>query len=98
MTHAEEHWRSVHIQEFCMPATFPLGTQSEYYPEQGLELRSEDGGQALIIETNPVAEDCMFVRLQSWEENPSPTTVEAHYKIRGLLGKRCRITVEVLDE
>jgi hypothetical protein len=62
------------------------------------EVRSEDGGCALIWETgpdqvSPTDEDPdsgMFVRLQSWDERKS------HKVFNRFVGRRVRITVEPL--
>ena len=57
----------------------------------------EDGGQALICETfkidttNSDDENGMFVILQSWDEDT------AHTDLNSLIGKKIRITIEVLD-
>ena len=63
-----------------------------------VELESkEDGGAAMIAETFPFETDSsddengMFVKIQSWDED----TVHSDF-IR-ILGKKVRITIEVLD-
>lgn len=69
----------------------------------------EDGGQAAIVEVSDDNEiqggdGCFFVRLQSWDETgvaqrgqlrPAPGS---HKKFMSLLGKKVRITIEVIDE
>lgn len=59
----------------------------------GLEdLRSEDGGCALIEDIEPKEEDdCLFVRVQSWDET------KEHKDFNALKGKRVRITIEVVE-
>ena len=56
-------------------------------------VESEDGGAARIytISDDPEAESGMFLRIQSWDEN------KEHTDINNLIGKRIRVTVEVLD-
>lgn len=53
----------------------------------------EDGGQAMIcerIEFDSVDDNGMFVTLQSWDENLS------HSDLKGLLGKKIKITIETI--
>lgn len=55
----------------------------------------EDGGQAVIAEIenpdDPDPDEGFFVKLQSWSER------RHHPVIESLIGKRIRVTVEVLD-
>ena len=51
----------------------------------------DDGGRALIQQFDDAADDGLFVRLQSWSEKKEHPAMEA------LIGKRVRITVEVVD-
>jgi len=57
----------------------------------------EDGGQALICESmkidtmNSDDENGMFVILQSWDEDT------VHTDLNSLIGKRVKITIEVLN-
>lgn len=52
----------------------------------------EDGGQAMISELTGDAEEGFFVRMQSWSDT------KEHPVMLGLIGKKLRITVEILDE
>ena len=67
------------------------------------EVEREDGGQALIysqdplIETGPGADGKFFVRLQSWDDKDFQDKDRAHQSMRALIGRRIRVTVEVLD-
>lgn len=54
-------------------------------------IKREDGGMAIISEVAPVNDDAFFVRLQSWSEDKQHTTMGR------LIGKRVRVTVEVVD-
>ena len=58
-------------------------------------VESEDGGMALIFDeynsSESVGDGCLFVRLQSWDEN------KVHPLMHELFGKTIRITVEVED-
>lgn len=59
------------------------------------DVEEEDNGAALI--TLIEGSDAMFVRLQSWD-----TTVwkgaEGHETFRKIMGKRVRVTVELLED
>jgi hypothetical protein len=87
-------WRAVHTEEFSMPPSFPRKGFST--PE--VELCREDGGQALIVTPDNGKERGMFLRLQSWEDSPAHEQPGAHAEMMSLLGKRVRLTVEVLDD
>lgn len=74
--------------------------------ESTTEFYAEDRGRALVAticdageahESAPpgVAEE-MFVRLQSWADDPAAPG--AHAGARALAGRRIRVTVEVLNE
>lgn len=93
----EMKWRAVHQEEFLMPDRLPT-VREKYLSSEGVELSCEDGGQAIIANPNSNGEDCMFVRLQSWEEDPRHKCPDAHFEMVSLLGKRVRIRVEVLDD
>lgn len=73
----------------------------------------EDGGSAVIIEPIweiKGADDNLFIRIQSWDEDiwehPDDScnlsTVEraqlGHQSIHELIGKKIRVTIEVIDE
>ena len=51
----------------------------------------QDGDQALIIEVNSCVSECVFVRIQSWDES------KQHRELEVLKDKRLRVTIEVLD-
>jgi hypothetical protein len=58
------------------------------------KLKREDNGAALIAEYVTELEqgdDCMWVKLQSWDET------KRHRTLRAMEGKRVRITVEVVE-
>jgi hypothetical protein len=66
----------------------------------------EDGGRAVIVDLDPESETggdgCFFLRLQSWDETGtapvgSRPAAGSHPLIRSLLGKKVRITVEVIQ-
>ena len=58
-------------------------------------LKSEDGGQALILKdfggTELEGDGSLFVRVQSWDDD------KEHPLMNSLVGKTIRITVEVED-
>lgn len=68
---------------------------SRYVLEDVLETYTEDGGCAIIGDISGSEDEGLFVRIQSWSENP--THGHAHDAIRSLAGKRVRITIETLD-
>lgn len=86
---SEQVWRS----EFTVPPDDRDGMEGVKY---------EDGGQAAImygpVLSEPVQvsgdDGAFFVRLHSWDENPDQA--KSHRLFRSLLGKRVRVTVEVL--
>lgn len=56
-----------------------------------MDVEVEDGGQSVIIEfSDDAKEDGMFVRVQSHN------AAGKHEKIEELIGKRVRVTVEVI--
>lgn len=65
------------------------------YTTKVAKVKSEDSGKALIAELYPVIEsatdNCMFVRLQSWDETGT------HAQLNFLVNKRIKITVETLE-
>lgn len=73
----------------------------------------EDGGSAVIVNADwetQGADESIFVRIQSWDddvwEHPNESerlsTIEraqlGHKSIHELIGKRVRVTIEVIDE
>jgi hypothetical protein len=67
--------------------------------EDTITLESvEDGGQAMIAEAisfdtlNSNDDNFMFVNIQSWDED-----IE-HTDMKNLIGKKVRITIEVLED
>lgn len=62
------------------------------------QVAFEDGQQAMIVELSDLvsgsadSENGMFVRIQSWD------TSKAHTHLQSLVGKRVRVTVEVLPD
>lgn len=67
------------------------------YARHGSILQSEDSDMALVLEPLPdgIAETgpdgCFFVRLQSWDDD------KKHPLMSRLMGKRVRVSVEILD-
>lgn len=56
------------------------------------EVETEDGGCAKIYNLDPAEQqESMFVRLQSWDSQRLHTTFQR------LVGRRVRVTVELLD-
>ena len=51
----------------------------------------QDGGQAQIVEFTGNNEVGVFVRVQSWDPD------KEHANIKLMMGKRVRVTVEILD-
>lgn len=64
------------------------------------DIRSEDSGQAAILETN--AQGTVFVRIQSWQEGPSDSKdldwsrfkTTNHPEMRSMIGKTVTVTVK----
>jgi hypothetical protein len=67
---------------------------SKFILEDVLETHTEDGGCAIIGDIAGEGDEGLFVRLQSWAENPAG---RAHDAIRALTGKRVRVTIETLE-
>lgn len=59
--------------------------------EGNVEVRYEDGGQAMIITIYSDGEEEIFIRLQSWSET------KTHTEASKLLGKRVRVVVDVIE-
>jgi hypothetical protein len=67
--------------------------------QDSTELYYQDGGQSLTVEPpTPEEENGMFVRLMSWHEQAGRGQPNAHPQLSKMLGKRCRVTVEVLSD
>lgn len=58
-------------------------------------VESKDGGRGLIYEIQSPQDSGLFVRLHSWAE---PIEAEPHADFNFLVGKRVRITIEVVEE
>ncbi len=67
----------------------------------------DDEGQAMMIQLSDEEEyggdGCFFVKLQSWDESvasaPIPDAAQsAHRFFRSLIGKKVRVTVEVIED
>lgn len=58
-------------------------------------IEREDGGCAKILEVDnvndPLGGDSLFVRIQSWDDDAN------HPVMDSMVGKRIRVTIEVLD-
>jgi hypothetical protein len=55
-------------------------------------FKSEDGGQALIAEVESKQDECIFVRVQSWDER------KQHEVAFALQGKRVRLVLTVIPD
>jgi len=55
-------------------------------------LRREDGGMAVIedVGMDGVEDNGIFVRVQSWDET------KKHKEFNALIGKRVRVTIEII--
>lgn len=77
------------------------------------DVRFEDGGCAVIVEPEwkvNGGDDCVFVRIQSWDENIGDNPLYdrknsrednaklGHESIQKLLGKKVRVTIEVIED
>lgn len=75
-----------------MPRTV-FETTSIVFPEL---IESEDGGCAKILEVDNSAiefdGDSLFVRIQSWDGDAN------HPVMDSMVGKRIRVTIEVLED
>ncbi len=82
-------------QEFSVPA-LPSDHKGVWGEE--CEVRWEDGRQSLqVLPLNADEDNGMFVRLQSWSEGaPHEVPLANHLELAALLGKRVRVTVEIL--
>lgn len=72
-------------------ATKIYQAEGDYDPTN---LDVEDAGQAKIytvVDENDDALNGMFVKIQSWYDNGE------HTEMNSLVGKRIRVTVEILD-
>lgn len=63
---------------------------TKFVQEGVLVIKQEDGGMALIGEIHEENDSQMFVRVQSWADD------KQHTDIAPFLGKRVRVTVEVM--
>lgn len=61
---------------------------------------TEDSGQALVcgVTADDDIEEGMFVRLQSWYDRMGGDPAPEHPELTSLIGKRVRVTIEVLDD
>ena len=59
--------------------------------EHEVSVSIEDGGQARIMEFDSPGEEGIFVRIQSWSES------KEHGAMDLLMGRRVRVTIEVID-
>jgi hypothetical protein len=66
--------------------------------EGPIECKKEDGGRALIAEVDRDEKledsdnDAFFVRIQSWSDDRTHPTMNA------LIGKKVRVTIEIIEE
>lgn len=70
------------------------------YETEALYVASEDGGAALIATLNsgPSEDATVFVRIQSYDETAWEDAEAAHPWIRAAIGKRVRVTIEVIED
>ena len=59
--------------------------------EHEVPVSIEDGGQARIMEFDSPGEEGIFVRIQSWSAS------KEHGAMDQLMGRRVRVTIEVMD-
>ena len=77
------------------------------------DISFEDGANAVIVEPEwkvKGGDDCIFVRIQSWDENIGDNPLYdrensreenaklGHQSIQTLFGKKVRVTIEVLED
>jgi hypothetical protein len=60
----------------------------------------DDGGQSLCVETSPEPHEDygFFVRMMSWRDGNKRGCLQGHATLASLLGRRVRVTVEVIEE
>jgi hypothetical protein len=63
-----------------------------HYREHEAPVDTQDGGQAQIVEFTCANDVGVFVRVQSWD----PDKEHAHMAL--MMGKRVRVTVEILED
>lgn len=73
-----------------VPDRLPSG-QTRRLTEYEVPCSKEDGGQAMIVELGSETQGQIFVRLHSWD------TTCAHPEMQMLMGKRIKVSVEVVD-
>jgi hypothetical protein len=67
-------------------------TFEEVFDNKNAMIEREDGGCAMIGTISDNADVGMFVRIQSWDEG------KEHKDFKSLLGKKIRVTIEVVEE
>jgi len=74
-----------------------MGMRVELVGEVDPCVDLEDGGRAMVARVVGEGSGCggMFVRLQSWDE--AVPVDDRHRVLQGFLGRRVRVTVEVLS-
>jgi hypothetical protein len=70
--------------------------------EEPITLTSEDSGCAMLVDEGEpyfVGDDdaAMWVRLGSWDDNGYKNPEISHTQIKKLVGKRVRVTLEVIE-
>lgn len=76
---------------------FKQEPMSKFQTEGIVSVNFEDGGMAMISENFPINtfssddENGMFVVLKSWDEDTT------HIDLRSIVGKKVKITIEVLE-
>jgi len=56
------------------------------------DIETEDYGHAKIVGVyGTLEEDCLFVKIQSWDD------FKEHQMFKSLIGKKVRVTIEVID-
>lgn len=82
--------------EFTAPAA-PACEREARLPNA--HLRWEDGGRSSTIESSPQPrqDTGFFLRLMSWADQAERGDTSKHPTLAQLLGKRVRVTVEVIE-
>lgn len=56
------------------------------------DVDTEDGGMAKIATISDAAEEGMFIKLQSWDEDAK------HTELNQFVGKKVKVTVETIED
>ena len=64
----------------------------EKFDDENAMLSVEDSGCAMIGDVCDNEDSGMFIRIQSWDET------KEHKDFKSLIGKKIRVTIEVVEE